>query len=129
MEHMTPLALLEPENSLGAKHAFRQLVVEEVLERSQVERSCTRKGQRSESFNGQMVGRAMVMVVMTVVVVVVMPVSMIVMVSMVMVMAAMSVVVIAVAVIEARILGWTDHPVGLEQAHTQKQGERHLTFH
>ena len=34
MEHMTPLALLEPEDSLGAEHAFRELVVEEVLERS-----------------------------------------------------------------------------------------------
>ena len=39
MEHMTALTLLEPKNSLGAEHALRQLVVEEVLERSQIERA------------------------------------------------------------------------------------------
>ena len=48
---------------------------------------------------------------------------------MVMVMAAVSVVVIAVAVIKAWILGRTHHPVGFEQAHAQKQRERHLAFH
>ena len=47
---------------------------------------------------------------------------------MVMVMAAVSVVVITVAVIEARILGRTHHPVGFEQAHAQKQGERHFAL-
>ena len=65
--------------------------------------------------------------------VIVMAVSMIVMVFMVMVMvmvmAAVSVVVIAVAVIKAWILGRTHHPVGFEQAHAQKQRERHLAFH
>ena len=133
MEHVAAFTLVEPQDAFGAEHRCRKLVVEEVLEFAQRERSITAEGERGVALDRQVVGRtmavsAMAVVIVVVVIVAVMVVAMGVMAMVVMavfpvimVMAAMPMVVIAIAVVEGRIVSGTGDPVAFKQPHTQQQ--------
>ena len=112
MEHMASFAFVEPEDSLGSEHLLGHLVVEEVLELAQGERSITLEGHGGESLDRLMIRvitMAVVMVMAVVVVmIVVMPVPVVVPVVVVM---AVAMTVIVVAVIQARIVGGGTHLV------------------
>ena len=112
MEHVASFAFVEPEDSLGSEHLLGHLVVEEVLELAQGERSITLEGHGGESLDRLMIRvitMAVVMVMAVVVVmIVVMPVPVVVPVVVVM---AVVMTVIVVAVIQARIVGGGTHLV------------------
>ena len=112
MEHVASFAFVEPEDSLGSEHLLGHLVVEEVLELAQGERSITLEGHGGESLDRLMIRvitMAVVMVMAVVVVmIVVMPVPVVVPVVVVM---AVAMTVIVVAVIQARIVGGGTHLV------------------
>ena len=126
MEHMASFAFVEPEDSLGSEHLLGHLVVEEVLELAQGERSITLEGHGGESLDCLMIRVITMAVVMVMAVVVVMIVPVIV--PMVVVM-AVAMAVIVVAVIQARIVGGGTHLVGFEQADTEQQGQGDIPFH
>ena len=80
MEHMASFAFVEPEDSLGSEHLLGHLVVEEVLELAQGERSITLERHGGESLDRLMVRviTMAVVMVMAVVVVMIVPVPMVV---------------------------------------------------
>ena len=98
MEHMASFAFVEPEDSLGSEHLLGHLVVEEVLELAQGERSITLEGHGGESLDRLMIR------VITMAVVMVMIVPMV-------VVMAVAMTVLVVAVIQARIVGGGTHLV------------------
>ena len=116
MEHVASFAFVEPEDSLGSEHLLGHLVVEEVLELAQGERSITLEGHGGESLDRLMIRVITMAVVMVMAVVVVMivpvPVPMVVPVFVtVLVVMAVAMTVIVVAVIQARIVGGGTHLV------------------
>ena len=120
MEHVASFAFVEPEDSLGSEHLLGHLVVEEVLELAQGERSITLEGHGGESLDRLMIRVITMAVVMVMAVVVAMivpvpvsvPVPMVVPVFVtVLVVMAVAMTVIVVAVIQARIVGGGTHLV------------------
>ena len=111
MEHVASFAFVEPEDSLGSEHLLGHLVVEEVLELAQGERSITLEGHGGESLDRLMIRVITMAVVMVMAVVVVMIVVMTVPMVVPVVMAVIVVAVIVVAVIQARIVGGGTHLV------------------
>ncbi len=76
VKDVAPLALVEPEDSLGAEHPWGHLVVEKVLELAQGEGPVTLKGEGGEPFDGLVVGLgAVIMPVIVVMAMAVRPMS------------------------------------------------------
>ena len=102
MEHVASFAFVEPEDSLGSEHLLGHLVVEEVLELAQGERSITLEGHGGESLDRLMIRVITMAVVMVMIVPMVVPVF---------VVMAVAMTVLVVAVIQARIVGGGTHLV------------------
>ena len=117
---MPPLALVEPEDPLGAKHLSGQLIVEEVLEFAQGKGTVGRKRQRGVALYRGVVGMGGVLMAV--------PVLMFVLVMVFMLVLAVAMVVIVVVIAGAvvfrlgagQLLG--HDLVAFKQAHTQQQG-------
>ena len=98
---MAPLALVEPEDPLGAEHPLGHLVIEEVLELAQREGALAGEGEGGEALDRLVVGMGAVIVI--------------VMVAMIVVMALMTVIgegvgVIAMTVIGVSVIGRAGFP-------------------
>ena len=106
MEHVASFAFVEPEDSLGSEYLLGHLVVEEVLELAQGERSITLEGHGGESLDRLMIRVITMAVVMVMIVPMVVP-----MVVPVFVVMAVAMTVLVVAVIQARIVGGGTHLV------------------